>query len=218
MKWIGSTSQLIGEAKKAFPGVGAIVKQARSLVPYSKREIAEWEAFALCCIARECNAQGVQFLEIGTCSGYSAALIALSAPDAHLTTLEPMAYAKEAGARLRSLSNVGVFRATSTDYLKFFEAYQGPPLSFIFVDGDHKRVMRDLVGWNHLREGGLFLFHDYNPPWAKVRPNRPVWGAVNLFMGYLNLEFDVYLRNPASNVHMVGFRRQGPEEWNGVNL
>ncbi len=215
INWVASVSRLIAMTAKDFPGVGAVVKQARALVPPSKREVAKWEAHVLCCIARRCNSPGALFLEIGTSNGYSAALIALSAPDAKLITLEPeqfaFPYAKE---HLSSLPNVRVVNERSWDFL---DIYKGPQLDFVFVDGTHKQVMRDFPWWNRLKIGGLILFHDYNPERAILRPCPHVWAAVNLLSGYMHPP-EIMARNPGSRVAMAGFRRQAGEVWHGVDL
>ena len=125
------------------------------------RAIEVYQAYALYALARQFNRPGARVLEIGTAIGYSAAVLASALPDAQIITLNPHASeAAKARANLGAWGNVTVVEALSWDYL---ESYAGEPFDLIFVDGDHKRVRRDFAWWDHLRDGGLMLFHDYSP-------------------------------------------------------
>ncbi len=68
-------------------------------------------------------------------------------------------------------------------------------MDMIFVDGDHKNVVRDLPWWNALKPGGFMFFHDYTPADATSRPCPPVYEALN--------DFSIYLKRPEPDVIVV---------------
>jgi len=130
------------------------------------------------------NQEGNVILEIGTRLGYSASIIAQAAPLAKVITLEHL---KErvikARGYLKPFPNVTVVKAYSWDYL---ETYNGPLLSAVFVDGDHKRAARDVPWFYKLKPGGLILFHDY----TKVGSVNVVT-AVDLLAGFEGRKLDI---------------------------
>ena len=147
-------------------------QQALENSAHIKSQLLPYQAAALYILARSHN--GGNFLEIGTFVGYSASLMAQAAPDAQIITLNPAEHeVREARVNLKQWPNVEVIQTKSWDYL---ESYDGPFLDFIFVDGDHKRIEKDLPWWDWVAEGGLMLFHDYSP---KECP--PVYNAVSKF-------------------------------------
>jgi len=134
-------------------------------------QLLPYQAALLYWLAEEYNQDGAHIVEIGTFQGYSISIIAQAAPRAHITMLNPSA-TEIACARenLAAYRNITLIPMASWDY------YVAAPqhIEMVFVDGDHKRVARDLVWWNRLTHGGLIAFHDYSP---KVCP--PVIGAVD---------------------------------------
>jgi predicted O-methyltransferase YrrM len=106
-------------------------------------------------LAKQYNATGARFCNIGALHGYSTALLARGAPDAEVITLEPnKRRAQVSRKNLTGLSNVSVVEAMSWDYA-------GTGWDLVFVDGAHKQCHKDLIYYDRLRPGGLILFHDY---------------------------------------------------------
>lgn len=158
----------------------------RADIPQTKREIGYAEAVALYHLARQHD--GGAFLEIGTAYGFSAAVLALAAPNARIVTLNPKdTEYPRAKENLAQYENVIVRKAKSWDHL---DGYQGPYLDLVFVDGDHGQVARDFAWWNWLKAGGLMLFHDYAPE-GDSRPCQPVYEALNALRDALCRDFDV---------------------------
>ena len=87
MNWHGTAAEILALAQQAAPGVDDALARARGIAPYYKREISEYQAAALYAIATRFNRPGARILEIGTAWGYSAAVMALAAPQAAITTL-----------------------------------------------------------------------------------------------------------------------------------
>jgi predicted O-methyltransferase YrrM len=130
-------------------------------VGHHSAQISRHEAAALFLLAGRYNTPDSHILELGTCWGYSAAIMAEGAPQASIVTLEPVddRY-NHALAALRHWPNVQVLQMKSWTYL---DAYAGPPLDMVFVDGYHGMVIWDLPWWNWIKVGGLMAFHDYTP-------------------------------------------------------
>jgi predicted O-methyltransferase YrrM len=197
--------------RRRWPGAVEAVAAARRLIPPTPREVWPEQALALAVLARAYDADGAGFLEIGTATGYSAAVLALAAPRATLWTLNPSTvehpYAAEnlrpLGERVRPLNidSRSHWLATSED----------PPLDLVFVDGDHRVAA---VGYDcrwhwRLRPGGLIVFHDYSPAWSR-RPTPSVIEAVDAFAAVLGRGPDVLVRED-SGVALVGFLRRGDD-------
>jgi predicted O-methyltransferase YrrM len=185
------------------PDIAPALKNAREHVPFIKREIAEFQAAALYVIAKRYNNPGAKFLEIGTAYGYSAAIQALAAPKAEITTLNPRDdEVKKAWEHLKGYGNVRIIVERSWDYLG---RYKNADLDFIFVDGDHKNVRLDLPWWGRVKPGGAMLFHDYSPDTPECRrPCVPVFETLNEFRKTMGRDFDISVIDD-SGVGMVGF-------------
>ena len=176
-------------------------KICNQMVRYTKREIRLHEAAYLYALARQFNYYGANILEIGTCHGWSASVIAEAAPMAQIVTCTPrLAHVEHAREHLQIYPNVAVVQTRSQDYLA---NYIGPKLDMVFVDGDHENVIDDLPWYNWLKVGGLMLHHDYTPPEAPNRPCRPVWEALNNFSEQLH----------SADVLLVGENREGMAGW-----
>jgi predicted O-methyltransferase YrrM len=182
-----------------------ILSQARTIIgPRGKQEVYSYQAAALYCLAYKYNQREYTILEIGTYYGFTAAIMALAAPRAKIITLNPLAWEVDAARKsLRQFKNISVLLGKSWDYL---EIYAGADLSMVFIDGDHKRVKKDLPWWNKIRAGGLFFFHDYSPLGA-ARHCPPVYEAVNDFAEYLGRDPDVLIVDN-DKVGMAGFYKQ----------
>jgi len=176
MRFTGTNEEILAYIKDLRPEMEAKLAKARGLVQVTKREIYYHEAAVLYAAAFALTGE---ILEIGTMYGYSAAVLALAAPEAHIVTMAPRdPHVNIARANLKSLPNVEVVQAYSWDYL---EKYNGPALDMLFIDGDHNQIERDLLWWDWLEVKGLMLNHDYCPPEADIRPCRPCFEALNKF-------------------------------------
>lgn len=190
-------------ARTLYPEVDSILGKARALTPRGRREIIDYQAMLLYCLAKDYDFEGANFLEIGTFWGFSAAMMAMAAPRANIVTLNPKPWEYEkAVENLRPLGNVRVFCVHSWDYL---ENYPGPKLDMIFVDGDHKRIEKDLPWWDWVKEGGLFLHHDYSPQ-ESARPCQVVYERLNRFCEEIGQDFDVLVVDD-EGVGMAGWRK-----------
>jgi predicted O-methyltransferase YrrM len=189
-----------------WPGVDDVLAGARAAVPWCKREIWPHQAAVLAFLAHQFDREGARILEIGTALGYSAAVMALAAPRATITTLNPkMTEIGPAHDNLRRFSNVRLLCLRSEVLLANRSA--DDEFDLVFVDGDHslEGVRRDCGWWEHVREGGLILFHDYSPAGSK-RPNPEVVQAVDEFAARLGRGPDVLVVDERS-VGMAGFYR-----------
>ena len=164
----------------------------RAEIPQTKREISHDEAEALYALAQQYD--GGRALEIGTATGYSAAVLARAMPRTGIVTLNPkQSEWNDARQYLAGYANVEPLLMRSWDYLA---GYTGPVLDLVFVDGDHGQVARDFAWWDWLKDGGLMLFHDYMPEGQK-RPCQPVYEALNALRDGLGRDFDVRHRSLA---------------------
>lgn len=176
---------------------------------YPKREIRDYEAALLYVMAQQYNQPGANFVEIGTCWGWSAAVMAAAAPQASITTCTPNPnHVKIARRNLARYPQVQVVEARSVELLPEFA---DNCLALVFVDGDHKAVRDDLPWYNKLMEGGLKIHHDYCPPDTPVRPCRWVWDALNDFGARMHAP-DVLLVD-ADREGMAGWYRRAGEVW-----
>ncbi len=189
------------------PGALEAHDKARRCVPQTKREVMREEAISLYHIAGHYSTEGGYCLEIGTATGFSAAVMAQAIAPEALITLNPKEVEWERAVdNLRSFSNVRVLKEKSWDYHDW--ASRPQQFDFIFVDGDHGNVIRDLVWFDSLRVGGAIVFHDYTPGGSK-RACQPVVATLDLFAARLGRPFDLSIRT-VDNQGMVGFvRKQG---------
>lgn len=191
MRLVGHPDDLLASILRECPEAANALTVSSNI----RAQLEMYQGAALFALASSYN--GGNILEIGTFVGYSTSLIAQAAPDAIITTLNPAIH-EATGARqsLSSYRNVTVIEQKSWDYLK---TYAGPYLNMIFVDGDHKRVERDLPWWNWVVDGGLILFHDYTP-----HSSPHVCHGVDGMSELLGREPDVLLID-INDVGMAGF-------------
>jgi len=205
----GTPEEIRAWARERCPEIDEILTKARARVSWTKRQVDEHQAAALGALARAYNHNGARILEIGTATGYSSAVLALSAPRARVLTLNPNASEHaEAVANLDGLANV---ECRALHSWKLLEDYDGPPLDFVFVDGDHGRMVMDLPWFDHLAIGGLMLFHDYAPVGAR-RECPVVYGTLNLLARATDHAPDVGIVDDTAT-GMLGFIRRKGESW-----
>ncbi len=169
-----------------------------------KMGIHDHEGLALFHCAKRAGTKYGTILEIGTCVGHSATIMALATSKTYIRTLNPNPEECEmARANLHTLRRVTVEMAYSWDVL---DDYDGPELDLIFVDGDHQQCWRDMPWWRWVRPGGAMLFHDYH---ATEYPN--VVESVDALAAKLGRPLDVYIMDTDGPGHgMVGFwKREG---------
>jgi predicted O-methyltransferase YrrM len=213
VKISGTDSWIINSIQADYPEINKVLSRVSQQVPWTKRQIDNhqgrhpWQSAVLYALARQYNRPGVDILEIGTALGYSAAMMAEASPEAQITTLNPKSVeVPQARKNLKPYRNVTVIQEKSWDYYeRTNETYD-----LVFVDGDHGQVERDLVWWDRVRAGGLFLFHDYSPDGTK-RPCQPVYDAVNKFSERTGQLLGV-LTVDEQGVGMAGFYKSLGEE------
>ena len=106
-------------------------------------------------------------LEIGTADGASAALMhdALKSREISVYSVDKAPSSK--AISLLKDTRVKVIKSDSGELAARWADVDGRPLDFLFIDGDHRLegVYRDFFGWlPYMRENGLVLFHDVDPP------------------------------------------------------
>jgi len=202
-------SKLQEDLVKEYPELPELMRRVDNYVIRSKREVYPYQACMLYKLARQYNTPNCRALEIGTAFGYSCWFIANAMSKAiRISTLNPKA--KEYHHAVRAMlpfENVHVIWMNSWDYLKY---YSKPIFDFIFVDGDHEQVARDLPWFNRLNPGGLILFHDYAPE-GSARPVPTVYKVLNEAKQKLGRDFDVSIIDE-NKVGMVGWYKQEGEQ------
>lgn len=140
----------------------AIVAHARRLVPDTFQAILDNEAELLAQTAAALPA-GAVIVELGTRNGFSAAVLALAAPRAHIMTIDI-----EPGPRagLRGFTHVQEMQGVSWQCA---ERVPAASVDLLFIDADHTCATRDLKAWrSRLKPGAAVVFHDYVPRFPDV--------------------------------------------------
>lgn len=193
----------------AWPTVDQMVR--RHVGPANKKEVWEEQAIAIAALAAQYNRHSAAILEIGANRGYTAGIMAIAAPEADVTTLEPHRARRQMVRRnVGSTFGVHVRPEQSTAWLLIARKMRRT-YNLIFVDGDHARVALDLPYYNLLKRGGLFLHHDYSRP-GSARECPPVWEALNDFAERLDHPPDVLLQDD-TGVGLAGWYKKAGEEW-----
>lgn len=192
-----------------YPDFSDATARVDEIIPFFKRSIWPEQAGVLFALAKQYNYEGARILEIGSGIGYSGAHIALGAPKAQITTLNPKGWESKVGAdNLKAFPNIRLLPEFSWEYL---ERYTGPELDMVFIDGDHKQVERDMPWWDWLKVGGLMVHHDYSPDTAK-RPVQHVYNVLNNWGAELERDFDVLVQDENLDGMAGWYRREG-EAW-----
>ena len=189
----GNRQWLMEAILEQCPKAAIALEQSKHI----RGQLESYQAAALYTLAEKYNQDGAHFLEIGTLHGYSASILAQAAPLAQIVTLNPAKHEiPQATAHLSRFQNVTIVVKKSWNHLA---GYGGPPLDLIFVDGDHKRIKKDMPWWGWAREGGLMLFHDYCPEQCP-----PVYQAVSEMAALLGRHPDVSIMDD-QKIGMAGF-------------
>lgn len=186
------------ECKRALDVADKIAKGSK------KQRVYLDQAAYLYSLVSHYDRPDANILEVGTYYGYTAAIMAQAAPRAKITTLNPVPweYADDI-VNLKQFKNIRCFCVRSWEYI---DGYGGPELDFVFIDGDHKRIVRDLQFWNWLKLGGTIFFHDYSPK-ESTRPCPPVFRALNEVVDKIGRKFDILVVDK-NKVGMAGWVRQ----------
>ena len=213
----GTHQELWGQLEAIYPSVTARVYEVRSLLKdaYNKRETRDYEAALLYILATQYNYTGAVIAEVGTCYGWTAAIMQHAAPKAYVMTCTPNPnHVKIARNNLiPNFPGITVLETKSADWLEHID---DGSLDMVFVDGDHKHVRDDLPFYNKLKVGGLKFHHDYcpdRPECTGPRPCRYVYEALNDFADKMH-PFDV-LMTDQNREAVAGWYRQEGEVWNG---
>jgi len=213
----GAHEELWAQLDEIYPDIQARVYEVRSLLKesYVKRETRDYEAALLYILATQYNYLGAVIAEVGTCYGFTAAIMQHAAPDARVMTCTPNPnHVKIARNNLiPNFQSITVLETMSVDWLEHIE---DNTIDMVFIDGDHKNVRDDLPFYNKLKVGGLKFHHDYcpdRPECTGPRPCRWVYDALNEFADKMH-PFDVLMTD--HNREAVGgfYRREG-EHWEG---
>ena len=193
--------------KREYPDWATLIAEVRKHVPRHNKEVWEEQAITIALLASQYNRRGARLLEWGTNRGFTASILRFAAPKAEVTTLEPMrAVRRIVRAYLPSL-DIHVRPETSVAYLEADDRMY----DMIFVDGDHKRIRRDLPWYNRLHTDGLFLHHDFSPAGSSL-PCPPVYRALNEFAARLDHPADVLVVDNTGTGIAGWYRREG-EIW-----
>lgn len=204
--------EILGEITKVYPEWQRPENKVRQLVGQrTKREVQLEQGAAIAYLASQYNFEGARILELGACQGYSAGIMALAAPLAQVTTLEPHQGRAEAVFKKVGSLGVSVCDETSMSYLMFANE-QGLSYDMIFVDGDHANVALDLPYYNLLKHDGLFLHHDYSPE-GSARECIPVFDALNHFGEQMQRAGPDVLVQDDTLVAMAGWYKRDGEVW-----
>lgn len=166
-------------------------------------QLLPYQQLALYHLAGRYNHHGVRFLEIGTFHGHSALTMAKAAPLGLITTLNPNPdeYRQTLNHLLYHIDHAIIAQCVAS--WDFWDIMTDERYDFIFVDGNHARIGKDMCWWQRLKPNGLMLFHDYSPTEAK-HPSPRVFDAVNQMAIELRREPDVKIVD-SDQVGMAGF-------------
>lgn len=198
MKLTGTPEELLRELRQRYRHAPPLPNVHMQMLP--------WQMFALYALTWELSKQGGQILEIGSGFGGSAYMMAKAGPRVQIMSLtinEKEAAKAREFLDWQGCQNVAIQVASSGQFLESDER----TWDMIFVDGDHKHMLRDLPWFNRVRESGLYLCHDYSPVACP-----PVYEAMNRLRDSLGRDLDVMLMD-ANQVGMAGIYRREGEAW-----
>lgn len=182
---------------------------------YPKRETRDYEAALLYILATQYNYLGALIAEVGTCYGFTAAIMQHAAPRARVMTCTPNPNHVKI-ARRNLAPNFGAIEVVETTSVNWLQHIGDSSLDMVFIDGDHKAVRDDLPFYNKLKIGGLKFHHDYcpgRPDHTGPRPCRWVYEALNEFADKMH-PFDVLMTDDNKEA-VGGWYRQEREVWYG---
>lgn len=212
----GTHDELWEGLEALYPDVRARVQVVFGLLNehYPKRETRDYEAALLYIMAAQYNHPCAHIAEVGTCWGWTAAIMQHAAPLARVMTCTPNP--NHVIIARRNLAphfpRVEVYELRSVDWLPLIDE---DSLDMVFVDGDHQKVTDDLPFYNKLKVGGLKIHHDYcpdRPLCTGPRPCRWVYQALNDFAERLDHAPDVLLVDH-NEEGVAGWYRQEGERW-----
>lgn len=203
-----SPNEIVDELRSLNPELTEVINKCESVKVNYKGSVLTYQAMCLYALAKQYNSPDTRILEIGTGKGYSTSYIASACPNAQITTLS-ISYEESEHARNIVRNNLGFKNVTFRVVESSWQYYQDmtnlldfsnqPMYDMIFVDGDHNKVAKDLVWWNNIVDGGLFVFHDYTPKETTVTR------VLNEFKEQLGKkQFDVLIAD-TDNIGMAGF-------------
>lgn len=180
------------------------------VVPGVRPQLLDYQLMALYALARQFDAEGARILEIGTGYGGSGYVLSTAAPRARILSLTVSEHERVRATqywRAQGRQNISVQVEPSWRVLE----REGGVWDFVWIDGDHNQIARDLPWFNRLRDGGLLLCHDYSPSDARC-PSAIVYDQLNAMETGLGRMFDVRVVD-TDKVGMAGFYRLPRETW-----
>lgn len=185
--------EIIDIVREQHREIDAILAFLNSSKLQYKGTVREYQAACLYALAKPYNVKEARILEIGTGKGYSTSFLAQSCPNAEIITISARQDESDEAKRViekeLGFKNVEFVVAKSWEY--YIKNQTEPKFDFIFVDGDHAKVQRDLVWYEELHKDGLILFHDYCPENAS-NPQTHVYNVLNKWLVDLGKDdFDV---------------------------
>jgi predicted O-methyltransferase YrrM len=214
----GTHAELWLHLEAIQPDIRARVNAVRALLSesYPKRETRDYEAALLYILAMQYDTPGAVIAEVGTCYGWTAAIMQHAAPRARVMTCTPNPNHVIIARRNLAVNfpHIDVLETRSVDWL---EHLSDNSLDMVYIDGDHQRIADDLPFYNKLKIGGLKFHHDYCPAAPECtgpRPCRWVYETLNKFADKMH-SFDVLMVD--HNREGVGgwYRGEG-EVWHGT--
>ena len=213
----GTHAELWAQLETIMPDIRSYVATVSSLLPerYNKRETRDYEAALLYIMASQYNHTGALIAEVGTCYGWTAAIMQHAAPKAHVMTCTPNPN-HVIIARRNLAAHFPAIEVVETKSVDWLDHISDNTLDMVFIDGDHEAVRDDLPFYNKLKVDGLKFHHDYcpdRPECTGPRPCRWVYEALNEFADKMH-PFDV-LMTDHNREAVGGWYRQEGEVWRG---
>lgn len=203
-----SPKEIIDIVRQDNPEIDAVLALSNSVKQAYKGTVMDYQAACLYALAKPYNRKSAKILEIGTGLGFSTSFLVQACPESEIITVsvrsDESEHAKNILKNNLGFKNIDYVIAKSWEWESVL--YDTEKFDFVFVDGDHARVQKDLVFWERLNESGLILFHDYCPEFAK-NPQPHVFATLNAWRDRLGIDkFDVEVIDD-SNIGMVGLYR-----------
>lgn len=207
VKIVNKTSnEIVDIIRQKHREIDAVLALSNSVKQHYKGTVQDYQAACLYALAKPYNIKSARILEIGTGLGFSTSFLAQACPDSEIITIsarhDESDHAKNIIYRNLGFKNVEFVVGKSWEYYTPDNKFD-----FVFVDGDHARVQKDLVWWDNLYQDGLILFHDYCPDFAH-NPQPHVYATLNAWKDNLQKdEFDVLIVDNF-NIGMCGMYKK----------